>query len=72
MSGNYLSETEKTKFRLCQSCGNFCAVNEPQIFCIVCGEKMIESCPNCNEPIIYPTGKHCHNCGQTFSREEGE
>lgn len=30
---------------------------------ILCGEKVINACPACNAPIIYPTAPYCHACG---------
>lgn len=54
------------KFKLCLLCGNYCHIEEEQIHCVVCGEKMVEKCPHCNEQIIYPTGKYCHKCGYVY------
>ncbi len=53
-------------YRLCPSCGNFCQLKEPQIHCIICGGEMMQGCSYCNEPIIYPTAKHCHKCGHLY------
>ena len=57
-----INSKEADKYRLCPKCGNFCRIEEEQKFCIVCGEKMIEECPNCKEPLIYPTDKYCFKC----------
>lgn len=59
---------ENEKYKLCLNCGNFCGFNENQIYCIVCGEKMIEKCKACHAPIIYPTGKFCHSCGMEYKK----
>lgn len=63
---NDIKPNVKLKYRLCTSCGNYCHIDEDQKFCIVCGEKMIEECPGCKEPIIYPNAKHCHRCGSQY------
>ncbi|MGA2667429.1 MAG: zinc ribbon domain-containing protein [Ignavibacteria bacterium] len=62
-------KTVKTCYKLCPSCGNFSINTGHDIFCIVCGEKLIEECPNCKEPIIYPTAKYCPVCGVNFSKK---
>ncbi|MHB8337705.1 MAG: double zinc ribbon domain-containing protein [Ignavibacteriaceae bacterium] len=61
-----MEKRETDKFKLCLKCGNFCSINEDQIFCVVCGDKMTEKCKNCEAPIIYPTGKFCHKCGTAY------
>ena len=62
-----MKNKETDRFKLCLNCGNFCH-EEEQIYCVVCGKKMIEKCPNCEAPIIYPTGKFCHKCGNVYSQ----
>lgn len=61
-----MKETGNSRYRICRSCGNFSRVDEGQIYCVVCGEKLIEKCPNCSAPIIYPTGRFCHKCGNEY------
>jgi predicted amidophosphoribosyltransferase len=51
------------RYRLCGQCGNFCGVSENQIYCMICGEKLMEECPRCKEPIVYPTARFCPACG---------
>ena len=51
------------RYRLCGQCGNFCSVAENQIYCMICGEKLMEECPRCKEPIVYPTARFCPVCG---------
>ena len=53
----------KERYMLCPSCGNFAHYSQKQVFCIFCGEKLIEECPDCREPIIYPIAKFCPACG---------
>jgi hypothetical protein len=60
------TKTPVDRYRLCTKCRNFSHYQEEQEYCIVCGEKMIEECPGCKEPIIYPTAKHCHKCGKQY------
>lgn len=51
-------------YKLCLQCGNFSHSTEEQIFCMLCGAKLVEKCPCCQEPIYYPTAKFCPACGQ--------
>ena len=57
------------KFKLCPCCGNFAGFGENERYCIVCGEKLIEACPSCREPIFYPTAKFCPVCGEKYGGE---
>jgi hypothetical protein len=38
----------------------------------MCGAKMICECPECLEPILYPTAKHCPDCGTAYSAKYTE
>ena len=62
------TKVSKDRYKLCPSCGNFARVEEVQTFCMVCGERMIHECPNCHEPIIYPTARFCPVCGVMLVR----
>lgn len=50
-------------YKQCPGCSNFSHIDENQIFCAVCGEKLIEACPECGEKIKNPTAKYCVKCG---------
>jgi hypothetical protein len=39
-------------------------------YCGVCGEKLIDHCPRCHEPILYPTAKFCPLCGERYGRND--
>lgn len=39
---------------------------EIQHFCIWCGSKLIEDCPECEKPILHANGKFCYNCGTSY------
>jgi rRNA maturation endonuclease Nob1 len=52
------------RYRLCGHCGNFSSASEPQTFCMLCGTKLIDACPRCKEPIVYPTARFCPACGE--------
>ena len=54
----------KDRYRLCPECGNFSHVSLNHIYCTVCGTRLIDRCPGCEEPIIYPTAKFCPVCGE--------
>ena len=58
------------RYRLCGQCGNFSDVSEGHTFCILCGAKLMEECPRCKEPIIYPTARFCPACGERLVSEE--
>jgi hypothetical protein len=44
-------------------CRNFLPYKEQDNYCYLCGTEMIEECPSCKEPIIYPTSAFCPVCG---------
>jgi len=54
---------EKERYKLCPDCKNFMPFEIQDKFCYLCGKEMLESCPACNEPIIYPTSTYCPVCG---------
>jgi len=62
------AKVPKDRYKLCPSCGNFARVEELQTFCMVCGNRMIHECPECHEPIIYPTARFCPVCGVMLVR----
>ncbi len=45
---------DKDFYKLCTKCGNFPHINEKQIYCLICGEKLIATCPKCGEKIKNP------------------
>lgn len=55
---------EKERYKLCSVCGNFVSLSEKDQFCVICGAKLIDECPNCREPILYPVARFCPSCGQ--------
>ncbi|MBI4547657.1 MAG: zinc-ribbon domain-containing protein [Ignavibacteriae bacterium] len=64
---------EKTEtYSLCPNCGNFAAKAEGHKFCVLCGTKMIDQCPQCGEPIRTPTAKFCPKCGGKYQKVIGD
>ncbi len=59
-----ISSVEKERYKLCPSCGYFVGFAEAQSYCIICGTRLIEGCPDCLEPIIYPVARFCPVCGK--------
>ncbi len=55
---------QKERYKLCPLCGNFVSFAGKDTFCIVCGTKLLEACPNCSEPVLYPVARFCPSCGQ--------
>ena len=51
------------RYQLCPSCGSFVHFTERMSYCIVCGTRLLNDCPQCHEHIIFPTGKFCPTCG---------
>ncbi len=62
------SFVEKERYKLCPSCGYFVGYDEAQSYCMICGTRLIEGCPDCLEPIIYPVAKFCPVCGKRLVR----
>ncbi len=57
------TRVQRECYMVCPVCGNFSASAELLNFCLACGTKLINACPQCHEPILYPTGKYCPVCG---------
>ena len=53
----------KERYKLCPACSNFIYYSARLSFCTVCGGKLIDECPQCQAPIIYPTARFCPVCG---------
>ncbi len=58
----------KPRYKVCSSCSNFVSVNDTHEYCSVCGERFIDSCPQCKEPILYPLTRFCPSCGKRILR----
>lgn len=54
-------------YRICPSCNNVSLAKEEQHFCIWCGTKLVEECPQCSKPIIHSNGRFCYNCGTQYN-----
>ncbi len=57
---------EGERYKLCPSCGNFADFNSNETYCILCGTKLLDACPECHAPIHYPTAKFCPSCGEKY------
>jgi len=62
-AGNQRNVVMRERYKLCPWCSNFSEFSAQHVYCIVCGEKLIEECEQCHEPIIYPTARYCPACG---------
>ena len=62
-----MNDKVSDKYKLCCTCGNFYKDTKEQLYCIVCGGRLIDKCNNCGASIIHPTGKYCHNCGEEYT-----
>ncbi len=60
----------KERYKICPNCHNFTHYETNETYCIVCGEKLIDKCPNCLEPVIYPTSTFCPVCGTMLLRKK--
>ena len=56
--------------KLCPACGNFVGYLEKDVFCMLCGERLTDACPQCHEPIIYPIARFCPSCGEPLVRSK--
>jgi predicted amidophosphoribosyltransferase len=63
------NKTTKEKYKICPNCDNFTIFSEKMVYCIVCGEEMIDKCPSCKEEIIYPTLIFCPVCGMKLKND---
>ncbi len=54
------------EFKICPGCNYFCTKNEPNVYCPYCGEKLIDKCPVCGEPITTPYANYCAKCGSLY------
>lgn len=61
---------KKEPYKICPNCHNFAPFETNETFCIVCGEKLLDKCPNCSEPIIYPTSTYCPVCGTMLLKQK--
>jgi len=68
-SANFVT---KERYKLCPLCGNFAEFSRDQVFCILCGEQLLENCPACYEPILYPTARFCQLCGTALVRKASD
>ncbi|MBI3586449.1 MAG: zinc ribbon domain-containing protein [Ignavibacteriales bacterium] len=53
-------------YRICSNCNNVSLAKEEQRFCIWCGTRLAEECPQCSKPIIHSNGRFCYNCGARY------
>ncbi len=60
----------KLRYKVCPSCSRFLPVSATGIFCLACGDKLIDECPRCREPILYPLARHCPVCGEQLTNLE--
>lgn len=51
------------RYQICPSCGSFIRYTERVSFCILCGTRLLNECPQCHEHIMFPTGRYCPACG---------
>ena len=49
-------------YRLCPACGAHEIITVAVLYCREGGEKMIERCQDCLDPIYYPTSRFCPCC----------
>lgn len=63
------ASVEKERYRLCPACSNFVGFNESHFYCVLCGTQLIDECPNCREPIIYPVALFCPVCGERLVKQ---
>ncbi|MCK9559287.1 MAG: zinc ribbon domain-containing protein [Candidatus Marinimicrobia bacterium] len=57
--------TENT-YKICPNCDYFCHANESDIYCPLCGEKLLDACPHCKARIILPYASFCKICGKRY------
>ncbi len=59
-------EKEFNTFQICPGCNYFCSIQESNIFCPYCGEKLMDHCPVCGEPVKTPHADYCPKCGSLY------
>jgi len=55
-----------SRYQLCPTCGSFGPYAKRVNFCIVCGSRLLDECPQCHKHIVFPTGKFCPACGEAL------
>lgn len=54
------------RYKICPKCTYYCHINEADIYCQFCGEKLIDICPYCKAPITVPYASFCKICGHRY------
>jgi hypothetical protein len=60
----------KARHKLCPMCCNFVEFSKKQVYCTLCGTKLITECQKCAEPLLYPTARFCSVCGDALVQKK--
>ena len=58
------------EFKICPGCSYSCTLEETNAYCPYCGEKLIDTCPECETPITTPYANYCTKCGSLYPGRE--
>lgn len=56
-----------THYRICPHCENVSFAKEEALFCVWCGTKLFDQCPECSKPVLHAHGKFCYHCGARYA-----
>jgi primosomal protein N' len=57
-----------TNIYLCPSCDYFIEGDLDAKYCEKCGATLIQSCPNCDKPILLIAAIRCRYCGSEYRK----
>jgi hypothetical protein len=57
---------ERIAYRICLKCARAVPLESNEKFCSNDGEKLLEACPSCQNPITSPYARFCSSCGTEF------
>ncbi len=64
--------SNRAHFHICAACGRAVPAASKEVYCINDGERLLESCPQCEAQITSPYAQFCAKCGFEYRTFQGE